>query len=184
MWCPICYVCTAWTWMWTVRTALWPSTPRVCSWPMWPTWIHCPVRRASRSCFPARSCTVWVKRSFPRWAAARLADVRLTSIWRRCASWAPRWTRNTRTASTSPRPTACTARRSTCPTRRWAPPSRLYWRPCWPRARPNCRARPLSRRSWIWCACCRRWVQSFLWTLIAPSASRVSRNCRGTRTRR
>mgnify|MGYP000721299546 CR=1 FL=1 len=31
-----------------------------------------------------------------------------------CASWAPRWTRNTRTASTSPRPTACTARRSTC----------------------------------------------------------------------
>lgn len=75
------------------------------------------VRRASRSCFPARSCTVWVKRSFPRWAAARLADVRLTSIWRRCASWAPRWTRNTRTASTSPRPTACTARRSTCPTR-------------------------------------------------------------------
>ena len=22
MWCPICYVCTAWTWMWTVRTAL------------------------------------------------------------------------------------------------------------------------------------------------------------------
>ncbi len=29
-----------------------------------------------------------MKRSFPRWAAARLADVRLTSIWRRCASWA------------------------------------------------------------------------------------------------
>ena len=158
--------------------------PLMFSWPMWLTWTRCLAPRASRSCSPARWCTVWARRSFRHWAAAQSAGARSTSIWRRCASWAPRWTRSTRTASTSPRPTACMARRSTCPTRRWAPPSRRCWRPCWPRARPNCRARPPSRRSWIWYACCRRWARLFPWTWTAPSALKASRSCKATRTRR
>ena len=88
--------------------------------------------------------------SFRRSAAATSAVVRLTSIWKPCASSARTWTRNTRTAFTSPLRTVCMARRSTCRTRPWATPSRHCSPPCSPKARPSFPAPPSNLRSWIW----------------------------------
>ena len=81
--------------------------------------------------------------------------------------------RNIRTAFISPLRTVCMARRFTCRTRRWALPSRRCLPPCLLRARRSFPALPPNLKSWIWCACCRRWARSFPWMWIAHSASKA-----------
>ena len=62
------------------------------------TWIRFRAPAAFRFCFPVLWCIVWEKHLSRLWEDAISGAVPLTSIWRLCASLAPKLTKNIPTA--------------------------------------------------------------------------------------